>query len=89
MDPTVFWLVIGLAGQAAFSARFLVQWLVSERAGRSIVPRAFWHLSLIGSFTLLSYAIARHDPVFILGQAFGFLVYSRNLYLIRRAEADA
>lgn len=89
MDAATFWLVVGLAGQAAFSARFLVQWFVSERAGRSIVPRTFWHLSLIGSFTLLSYAIARHDPVFILGQAFGFLVYTRNLYLIRRAEAES
>ena len=61
------WLGIGFLGQALFSARFLVQWLASERARRSIVPRAFWFFSLAGGATLLAYAIYRRDPVFIAG----------------------
>lgn len=86
-DSLTPWLVVGFAGQAIFSARFLVQWLASERAGESVVPVAFWYLSILGSITLLSYAVARLDPVFILGQAFGVFIYGRNLYLIRRKEA--
>jgi len=83
------WLVIGLAGQAAFGARFLVQWIVSERRGRSVIPLAFWWLSLAGGLVLLAYAIHRRDPVFILGQGFGLVVYTRNLVLIRRRRAQA
>ena len=87
---TQFWLVIGFLGQALFGSRFLVQWIVSERRGESVVPLAFWYLSLGGASLLLAYAIWRQDPVFILGQSFGFLVYTRNLILIgRRARADA
>lgn len=82
-----FWLVLGLAGQVAFAGRFLIQWLASERAGRSIVPRTFWHLSIVGSLLLLAYALYRRDPVFILGQSGGLLIYSRNLRLLRRQEA--
>ena len=78
------WVVVGLAGQALFFARFLVQWVASEREGRSVVPLAFWYLSIAGAFILLSYAIYRRDPVFILGQSCGFLIYIRNLFLIRR-----
>ncbi len=78
------WLGIGFLGQALFSARFLVQWLASERARRSIVPRAFWFFSLAGGITLLAYAIYRRDPVFIAGQGAGLLIYGRNLMLIRR-----
>ncbi|MBW3598316.1 MAG: lipid-A-disaccharide synthase N-terminal domain-containing protein [Planctomycetes bacterium] len=78
------WIVVGLAGQAAFSARFLVQWLISEWRRQSIIPKAFWYLSLVGSALLLVYAVARRDPVFILGQSFGFVVYSRNLMLLHR-----
>lgn len=81
------WLALGFAGQAAFSGRFLVQWLASERAGRSVVPVWFWVLSIVGSALLLAYAVYRRDPVFILGQSFGFLVYIRNLVLIRRERA--
>ena len=84
-----FWLVIGLVAQALFSARFLVQWIASERSRRSIVPKAFWYLSLMGSALLLAYAVHRRDPVFILGQSFGFLVYIRNLMLWRGEEARA
>lgn len=78
------WLIIGFLGQALFSARFLVQWLVSEYKKISVIPVAFWWLSLAGSLLLLSYAISRKDPVFILGQSFGSIVYIRNLMLIRK-----
>ncbi len=78
------WLGIGLLGQACFSARFLVQWIVSERAKKSIVPRPFWFFSVGGGLTLLAYAIYRLDPVFILGQGAGLVVYARNLYFIYR-----
>lgn len=77
-------LVIGILGQAMFSARFLVQWLASELRRASVVPTAFWWLSILGGVLLLIYAIARRDPVFIAGQGFGLLVYLRNLMLIRR-----
>jgi lipid-A-disaccharide synthase-like uncharacterized protein len=78
------WVAIGLLGQALFAGRFLVQWLVSERTGRSVVPLGFWYLSIGGAAILLAYAIHRHDVVFTLGQLFGFVVYVRNLALIRR-----
>ena len=79
------WLVLtfGFGGQALFSMRFVVQWLASERARRSVVPVLFWWLSLAGAMTLLTYALYRRDPVFTLGQAFGLVVYVRNLWLIR------
>jgi lipid-A-disaccharide synthase-like uncharacterized protein len=78
------WFALGLLGQAAFVSRFVVQWLASERARRSHIPPAFWWLSLVGSTLLLAYAIHRKDPVFVLGQAFGWVVYTRNLALLRR-----
>lgn len=78
------WLAIGFAAQAIFASRFLVQWIASERARASVMPVSFWYLSLAGGLMLLGYAIHRRDPVFILGQAFGVVVYLRNLYLIRR-----
>jgi len=74
-------LIFGLAGQAMFTARFLVQWVVSERNKRSTIPKAFWYFSLVGSAMLLTYAIFRRDPVFILGQSLGFIIYIRNLML--------
>lgn len=77
-----FWLIIGFSAQLLFSARFLVQWVASERAKKSTVPIAFWFLSLGGGILLLSYAIWRKDPVFIVGQAGGLLIYFRNLHLI-------
>jgi len=85
-----WWVVFGLTGQLLFSARFIIQWLASERAGRSIVPVAFWYFSILGGLVLLSYAIYRRDPVFILGQSMGVFIYSRNLWLIhaeRRASS--
>ncbi len=78
------WLAIGFLGQMLFTARFLVQWVLSERRGESVVPLAFWYLSLAGGVVLLAYAIVRADPVFIVGQAAGLVVYLRNLYLIHR-----
>lgn len=82
------WIGIGFFAQALFSARFIVQWIASEKAGRSIVPVSFWFLSLFGGLILLSYAIWRKDPVFILGQSSGVFVYSRNLYLIHKEKKE-
>ena len=88
---STIWIGIGFIGQALFSARFFLQWLASERAKRSIVPLAFWYFSLVGGIVLLSYAVHKRDPVFIVGQATGVFVYLRNLYLIRsgRQQAEA
>ncbi|WP_076363729.1 lipid-A-disaccharide synthase N-terminal domain-containing protein [Phaeovulum vinaykumarii] len=84
MSAQFIWIGIGFLGQALFSARFLVQWLTSEMRRESVIPVAFWYLSLAGGATLLTYAIWRKDPVFIAGQGFGLLVYARNLILIHR-----
>jgi len=79
------WLgLFGLAGQFAFMMRFVVQWFASERRGRSYVPIAFWYLSLLGGCMLFTYALMRRDPVIMLGQALGMLIYLRNLVLIYR-----
>jgi lipid-A-disaccharide synthase-like uncharacterized protein len=78
------WLIIGFVGQALFSMRFIVQWIASEKKGESVVPVLFWYFSLAGGITLLAYAIYRQDPVFILGQGAGVLIYIRNLVLIFR-----
>jgi len=75
-----WWLALGFFAQALFTARFLVQWIASERAGRSVIPIAFWFFSIGGGGLLLVYALYRRDPVFIAGQAFGVFVYARNLY---------
>jgi lipid-A-disaccharide synthase-like uncharacterized protein len=77
------WMMIGFVGQGAFASRFLAQWLASERAGRSVVPIQFWFFSIIGSMFLLAYAIRLRDPVFIVGQCAGMLIYLRNLMLLR------
>ena len=84
----IIWLVIGFAGQALFTMRFIVQWWSSERQKRSVIPVAFWYFSLAGGATLLGYAIYRQDPVFIVGQAGGLFIYSRNLYFIYRERRD-
>jgi lipid-A-disaccharide synthase-like uncharacterized protein len=77
-------LALGFIAQGLFTARFLVQWIASERAGRSVVPLSFWLLSVAGGGLLLLYAVFRRDPVFIVGQAAGLVIYLRNLYLIYR-----
>jgi lipid-A-disaccharide synthase-like uncharacterized protein len=79
------WLAVGLVGQGAFFARFLVQWIASERAGESYIPMSFWYLSLVGSLILLVYAIHRAEPVFLLGQLPNAFVYWRNITLIKRS----
>ncbi len=85
----IAWIVIGFAGQAFFFARFLIQWLVSEKAKRSVVPTAFWYFSIGGSVVLVAYALHRADPVFILGQSLGCFIYLRNLQLIHRQQTAA
>ena len=83
-------IVIGLVGQALFTARFLVQWWASERAGRSVIPFSFWLFSIGGGLLLLAYALWRRDLVFILGQTLGVFIYLRNVMLLlreRRREA--
>jgi lipid-A-disaccharide synthase-like uncharacterized protein len=81
------WVLLGFLGQALFSCRFLIQWIASERRGASVVPTAFWWFSLAGGSCLLIYAISRQDPVFIVGQASGLVVYMRNLILLRKPRA--
>ena len=82
-------LVLGFTGQALFFMRFLVQWISSEKQKKSVIPLSFWYFSIGGSVLLLVYAIIRKDPVFIVGQATGFLIYFRNLHFIRRERRDA
>lgn len=94
MDDTLFrwlavdtwtefwWVVFGLSGQLVFTGRFLVQWIASERAKSSVIPIAFWYLSIAGGLILFAYAIYRKDPVFVLGQSMGLFIYIRNLWLI-------
>lgn len=81
------WVVVGLAGQSLFMARFLYQWIASEKAKRSVVPEAFWYFSLGGGIILLIYALHQQDPVFIMGQGLGVLIYLRNLRLLNRQKA--
>ncbi len=81
-----FWVAFGFVGQFFFFMRFLCQWIVSERKGKSVIPVAFWYFSIIGSLILLTYAIQRRDPVFIVGQSTGTLIYVRNLILIYREK---
>ncbi len=82
------WVILGIIGQVFFSARFLAQWIASEKAGKSVIPLSFWFFSIGGGLMLLAYALYRRDPVFILGQAFGLFIYVRNLMLIRKSEGE-
>ncbi|AXQ47942.1 lipid-A-disaccharide synthase N-terminal domain-containing protein [Pseudomonas vlassakiae] len=84
MTRETLWLIVGFAGQVVFTGRFVLQWLYSEFKKRSVIPVGFWYLSMLGSALLLVYAIYREDPVFIIGQSFGLVVYLRNLQLIAR-----
>jgi lipid-A-disaccharide synthase-like uncharacterized protein len=84
------WVLLGYVGQALFAMRFLVQWVASERVGRSVIPVAFWFFSIGGGMLLFLYALYIRDPVFIIGQGLGMFVYLRNLYFVfreRRAKA--
>lgn len=80
------WFAFGLGAQLVFTGRFLVQWIESEREGRSVIPYAFWVLSLVGGLMTLVYGIARHDAIIILGQALANVIYVRNLMLIAKSS---
>ena len=86
--PETIMIVIGFGGQTLFAARFIIQWLSSENAGRSVIPVAFWYFSISGGLVLLTYAIWRQDPVIIAGQSVGILIYARNLYFINREKQE-
>ncbi len=88
LTPEHIWVAVGFGGQALFASRFLVQWIATERRRQSVVPTAFWYLSLGGGLVLLSYALTIGDPVFITGQSFGVVVYSRNLWFVHRRRVD-
>ncbi|MEP0235362.1 lipid-A-disaccharide synthase N-terminal domain-containing protein [Roseibium sp.] len=77
-----FWMLFGLAAQAMFMMRFVVQWMASERVGRSIVPIAFWFFSIAGGVMLFVYGVIKKEPIIILGQGLGLVIYFRNLWLI-------
>ena len=83
------WILIGFLGQALFFGRFFVQWIASERRKQSVIPAAFWYLSIGGGLVLLCYSIHRRDPVFIVGQATGLFIYCRNLWFIHRPAAPS
>jgi len=88
MDFLNGWVLFGFFGQAAFSARFIVQWIVSEKNKKSTIPVAFWYLSLVGGIILFIYATYKKDPVFVIGQGAGLIVYLRNLILIKRHRSQ-
>jgi len=87
MTNEKFWLIIGFSGQLIFGMRFIVQWIQTERMKKSVIPVAFWYFSIIGGLTLFTYAVHRQDPVFMLGQSVGVIIYSRNLYFVRRERS--
>lgn len=88
-EDDLLWLLIGFGGQALFMGRFVIQWLASEKRGRSIIPVSFWYFSIAGALVLLAYAVHRRDPVFVAGQLLGVLIYIRNLRLIRLERSGA
>lgn len=85
-NTELIFLIIGFTGQGLFASRFLIQWIYSEKLGKSTIPIVFWYLSIFGGIGLLTYAIFRKDPVIISGQIFGILIYLRNLYFILREK---
>ncbi len=84
----LIFLIIGFVGQGLFASRFIYQWLYSEKIGKSTIPIGFWYLSILGGLGLLTYAIFRKDPVIIMGQMFGIIIYLRNLILIYKNKND-
>ena len=89
MEYEAIWMGVGFAGQLIFTARFVVQWAASEKKKESVVPVAFWWISLFGGLTLFTYALHKSDPPFILGQGMGLFVYIRNLMLVSKARRGA
>jgi lipid-A-disaccharide synthase-like uncharacterized protein len=88
-DITPVWFIIGLIGESIFFGRFLVQWIATERKGRTVVPLMFWYLSIIGSVIITAYSIYRNDPVFILANTLSLFIYFRNLYFAHSPRAEA
>jgi lipid-A-disaccharide synthase-like uncharacterized protein len=84
-----FWLAFGVVAQLLFTARFIVQWLASEREGKSVVPLAFWFFSMAGGLMTLIYGLVRREPIIIMGQALAIFIYMRNLMLIFRPKTKA
>jgi len=82
----LIFLIIGFVGQGLFASRFIIQWIYSEKIGKSTIPITFWYLSIFGGIGLLTYAIFRKDPVIIIGQSFGIFIYVRNLILIYKKK---
>ena len=88
-SPEQLMIIVGFGGQALFASRFIIQWIKSEGAKKSVIPVAFWYFSIGGGAVLLLYAIWRQDPVIICGQGLGLFIYARNLYFILRpADKD-
>jgi lipid-A-disaccharide synthase-like uncharacterized protein len=83
MSDQDWWIIFGFMGQLIFMSRFVVQWLSSERRGKSVIPEIFWYLSICGGAVLATYSIYKEDPVFIFGHSLGLFVYVRNLQLVR------
>ena len=83
-NTEIFFLIIGFVGQGLFASRFIIQWIYSERVGKSSIPVVFWYLSIFGGLGLLTYAIFRQDPVIIVGQTFGIFIYIRNMIISRK-----
>ena len=83
------WVIVDLVGQLLFTMRFLIQWLASEKARKSVVPEVFWWFSIGGGLILFAYALHRRDPVFILGQSLGIFIYARNLWLVHAEKRSA
>lgn len=84
----LIWVLVGLGGQVMFMMRFLLQWIATEKARKSVIPVSFWWFSIGGAAILLAYAIYRRDPVFILGQSLGFFIYARNLWFVYQERRD-
>jgi lipid-A-disaccharide synthase-like uncharacterized protein len=84
-----WWLLLGLVAQTVFFARWVIQWIASERRGESVMPTLFWWVSLVGATMTLVYYVGRHEPIGILSQTVGWTIYSRNLYLIRLGRRNA
>ncbi|MEO1918444.1 MAG: lipid-A-disaccharide synthase N-terminal domain-containing protein [Paracoccaceae bacterium] len=82
----LIWLILGLSAQLMFSARFLIQWISSEKQHKSVIPNAFWWFSIVGGLMLLVYGIERGEPVIILGQSLGIVIYARNLWFIYASD---
>jgi lipid-A-disaccharide synthase-like uncharacterized protein len=82
-----FWLAFGIVAQLLFTARFIVQWIASERAGRSVMPMAFWIFSITGGMMTLVYGLVKREPVIIMGQALAVGIYVRNVALVLRERS--